>query len=349
MKKPKSLRRGDTVAVVSLSSGMAGEPQFKRRFERGLERVGSEFGLKTKVMPNAQKGIDYVYSHPEVRAADWMAALKDDSVSGIFCAIGGDDSVRLLPHVDFDVIAQNPKVFLGYSDTTACHFMNLYAGVVSYHGPSVLSEFAENVAMHDYTKYYLEKTLFSPPETLEIKPSEMWTSEYLEWADPKNDDTPRKLLLDTHGGFVLLQGEGQAEGELMGGNLGVMQMIVGTRIWPNLDDWRGKLLVVETAEDVPPPESLLYALRNFAAQGILDVINGVVVGKPYDEKHFDDYAEIWRAVIGREVGRPELPILYNVNCSHTAPVCVLPLGARAAIDCENNSLALLEPATAFSR
>ena len=123
MIKPKKLSAGDTVALVSLSSGMAGEDAIRWRTEQGIKRIEDVFGLKVKVMPHALKGIDYIYEHPEKRAEDLNEALRDPDIKAIICAIGGNETIRIQPFVDFDALKDNPKIFTGYSDTTANHFM----------------------------------------------------------------------------------------------------------------------------------------------------------------------------------------------------------------------------------
>jgi muramoyltetrapeptide carboxypeptidase LdcA involved in peptidoglycan recycling len=95
----------------------------------------------------------YLYNHPEKRAEDLMMAFKKPSIKTIFSCIGGDESVRILPYIDYEVIKNNPKIFVGYFDTTVTHFICLKAGVSSFYGPSILAEFVENVEMFDYTKY----------------------------------------------------------------------------------------------------------------------------------------------------------------------------------------------------
>src|SRR5690625_3670176 len=95
MIKPQRLYEGDTVAIVSLSSGLAGEPGIRWRAEQGLRHIEETFNLEVKVMPNALKGIDYLYNHPEKRAEDLNDALKDPEVKAIICAIGGKESIRM--------------------------------------------------------------------------------------------------------------------------------------------------------------------------------------------------------------------------------------------------------------
>ncbi len=192
MIKPKKLKRGDTIAIVSLSSGMAGDKLFKHRYLQGKKRLEEVFGLKVVTMPNALKGSDYLNKHPELRAQDFMHALKDKNIKGIICNIGGDDAIRLLPYIDFDIIKNNPKLFMGYSDTTVNHFMMYKAGVTSYYGPAVMTEFAENYEMHAYTKKYIEEVLFQNLENITIASSPYWTSEFLDWQNEKYSFTKKK-------------------------------------------------------------------------------------------------------------------------------------------------------------
>ena len=88
MKYAEKLKKGDKVAIVSLSSGMVGEEFFSHNIEIGVKRL-KEYGLLPVFMPNARKGITYLKAHPEARAQDLKDAFFDDSIRGIICAIGG--------------------------------------------------------------------------------------------------------------------------------------------------------------------------------------------------------------------------------------------------------------------
>lgn len=98
MQQARKLRRGDKVAIVSLSSGMLGEEYCSHNIEIGVRRL-REYGLEPVFMPNALKGVEYLKNHPEARAADLKSAFLDDTIAGIICAIGGDDTYRLLPYL----------------------------------------------------------------------------------------------------------------------------------------------------------------------------------------------------------------------------------------------------------
>lgn len=205
MIKPKKLKKGDKVAIVSLSSGLAGEEIFRHRYELGKKRL-EQLGFNVVTMKNVLKGIEYLYNHPEKRAEDFMEAILDKDIKGIICNIGGDDTIRLLPYIDFEAIANNPKVFMGYSDITINHFMMQKAGVVSYYGPAVMTDFAENNNMHTYTLKYINEVLLENREDIVIKSSDKWTSEYLDWAIEENDNISRKMNEEEYG-YEVLQGK----------------------------------------------------------------------------------------------------------------------------------------------
>ncbi len=120
---------------------------------------------------------------------------------------------------------------------------------------------------------------------------------------------------------------------------------MGTELWPKPGEWDGKLLLLETSEVDMSDDLLRWNLRGLLAQGVLHRIRGIVFGKPAAEDKFDSYKEVLRQVVGFEAGRPELPILYNVNVGHSYPIGLFPLGLRYEIDCEEKRLTLLEPAT----
>lgn len=341
MIKPKKLKKGDTVALVSLSSGLGGEELFAHRVKMGKRRLEEVFGLKVVIMPNSMKGIEYLDNYPQARAEDLMDAFRDPSIAAVVTIIGGDDTIRILPYIDINILRDNPKIFMGYSDTTINHFMMYKAGVTSFYGPTVMGEFAENVRMHEYTHRYIQKILFQKEVVVEIPPSHEWTAEMLDWADIENNKIQRKMINDSDG-YELLQGDGIVQGTLLGGCIDVFPMIIGTKLWPASQEWKNSILFLETSEECPTPNAVKYLLRGLAAQGILDQVNGIIFAKPYEEKYSQEYKTILRQVVGKESGRCNLPILYNMNFGHNAPITILPYGTMAEISCEKKSFRLLE-------
>lgn len=336
--KPTKLQPGDCIATVSPSWGGAGESSLRWRYEQGVKRLEEVFGLKVLPMPNSMKGGEYLYKNPRARAEDLMTAFKDENIKGIIANIGGEDSIRLLPYIDFEIIRQNPKIFMGYSDVTISHLFCHKAGISSFYGPAILTDFAENVAMDPYTIEMVYRTLFSDEVIGEIQPANEWTSERLEWIEENKN---RRRTTQKNFGYEVIQGSGAAQGHLIGGCIEVLEFAKGTELWPEKKYWENSILFFETSEEKPEPNHLVYWLRNYAAQGILHKTNGIIFGKPKDEKYYVDYKEAIQKVM-KEYDLEDLPILYNLNFGHTEPKFILPYGAMAEINCEKGTFAILD-------
>lgn len=345
MIKPEHLKEGDKVAIVSLSSGILGEPWAIHKLNIAKERLEKDFKLKVVVMPNALKGVDYLNRHPEKRAKDLMDAFKDKSIKAVFNAIGGEDTIRLLPYIDFNVLKQNPKIFTGFSDTTSNHLMMFKAGLVSYYGASVMNNFAEYIKINDYTKNAIINTLFEPKSNLDIPASkeESFEPDKVWWSE-ENIGTPRKYHQNTNG-YEVLQGSGKVQGRLLGGCVDTFIFSLGTSIWPSLNKWKNKILFLETSEENMSASTLTRFLRNLNAQGIFDVIKGIIVGKPAFKEKYEEYKEVYKKVVGVEANKPNLPILYNVNFGHAEPIGIIPYGILCELDLDNKKITLKEKAT----
>ena len=336
--KPQKLNIGDKVAAVSLSWGGAGDDEIRWRYEQGRQRLEKLFGLEVVEMPNTLKGSDFVYNNPQKRAEDLMQAFSDSSIKAVVSCIGGNDSIRMLPYIDYDTIRSNPKIFVGYSDSTVTHFICLKAGISSFYGPAILSDFAENVTMPQYTADAVRRTFFSGDPIGEIFPSPSWTGERLDWII-QNKNTARKFSPNRR--YELLQGSGKARGRLIGGCMEVLDYIKGTSLFPSIDYFDDAILFIETAEVFSPPWLIEDELRAYGSMGILNRINGIFWGKPMCETYYAEYKDVIGKVL-KEFACGELPVLYNGSFGHNEPKTVLPYGALAEIDCQNLSFSILE-------
>jgi muramoyltetrapeptide carboxypeptidase LdcA involved in peptidoglycan recycling len=340
--KPKKLSAGDTVAIVSSSWG--GPGTFPHRYEAGKRQLSEVFGVNVVEMPHALKSPEWVKNNPKARAEDLMQAFEDSSVSAIFSSIGGDDSIRMLPYMDLNIIQRNPKIFMGYSDTTVTHFMCLKAGLSSFYGPSIMAGFAENAGLFPFMEDSVRKTLFSTSPVGLIPEDKEWTVQMLEWGDPSNQSIAREC--QTSMGRRLLQGTGVVEGHLIGGCIDVFPMLIGQSIWPEKASFKNAILFLETSEDVPTVADFKYILRNMGVQGILEELNGIILGRPGGQLPLDkltQYDEALQEVVRDEFGLSELPLMTQMDFGHTDPMFVLPYGALAKIDCEKRQFLIPEP------
>lgn len=343
MIRPKKLNKGDKIAIVSLSWGGLGDDELIHKYYIAKDRLENDFGLQVVPMPHALKGSQFIADHPELRAKDLMDAFHDPSICAIFCSIGGDDTIRTLPYIDFNVIRNNPKIFMGYSDSTINHFMMYKAGLVSFYGPSIMCEFGEYVKMFDYTKSSVLNILFKDSKNYSLLPSPEWSNDWVLWKED-NRNIPKRLVNDEHG-YEVLQGHGVVQGHFLGGCIDVFMMANGTELWPSLDQWKGALLFIETSEDKPSPDFMKWTIRNLAAQGILKAIKGIIVGKPQGEVYYEEYKETILQVVVSEEHLSDLPIFYNVNFGHAMPIGIIPYGIMAELNCTEKTITFLESAT----
>lgn len=340
MIKPQRLYEGDTVAIVSLSSGLSGEPDIKWRTEQGISRLEEVFKLNVKVMPHALKGIDYVYEHPKKRAEDLNNALKDPEVKAIICTLGGNESIRMLPYVDFEALRNNPKIFSGYSDTTSNHLMFYNNGISTSYGPVILTDFAENVKLDDYTIDSVYRTWFSAEPIGDIRPSPQIREFGLSWKE-ENKHTERPLI--DNPGYESINGDGVAEGHLIGGCFEVFNNARGTELFPEMEAFDDGILFLETAEVHTEPDALEDHLRALSMMGVFERINGVIVGRPESGVYYEEYKDVWRKIL-KESGREDMPVLYNLSFGHNEPKFIVPYGLRARMDTLNLTFEILESA-----
>lgn len=352
MNRPHALRRGDKVAVVSLSSGILGESFCKHQVALGVKRL-KELGLEPVFMPNALKGLEFIKQNPKARAADLKQAFEDDEIKGIICVIGGDDTYRLLPYLMEDQefiskVAASPKLFTGFSDTTIDHLMFYKLGMQTFYGPNFLCDLAElGKEMLPYTKEAFEGYFKEGPR--EIKSSPYWYEERTAYGEDQVG-IERICHKETRG-YEVLQGQGTFSGRLLGGCLESLYDILSQNryedeqavcekysIFPSLEEWKGKILFIETCEEKPSPKELEKELNALKEKGVFDVVSGILVGKPQDEAYYEEYKAVYNKVITNKA----LPILYNINFGHAQPKCVLPYGALAEVDMEKKVIHIKE-------
>ncbi|WP_278380060.1 S66 family peptidase [Chryseobacterium arthrosphaerae] len=335
---PKRLTSGDKVATISMSWGAAGE--LPHRYLKGKERLDRIFNLEVTETKNALQPAQWIYEHPEARAQDLMEAFSDPSVKAVISNIGGDDSIRMLKYIDLEIIKNNPKIFLGFSDSTITHFICLKAGLGSFYGTSLLVGFAENEAMHKYQIDDINRTLFSPSVIGQVHPNkEGWTTEFLDWFDISLQDIKRTLTPPA--GWRFIRGNSIVQGPLIGGCMEVLEMLKGTDYWPDQEVWKGCILFFETSEDKPKPEYVRWWLRNYASMGILGNAKGIIFGRPYDNLYAEAYETEILKVLDEEA-LYDFPVITQMDFGHTCPTFTLPYGRLAEINCIEQTFSILE-------
>ena len=348
---PNALKRGDTIAAITLSFGSAG--LFPHRYQQGVHQIEESFGVKVIPTPHALCSPADIYEHPEWRLDDMMWAFKNPDIKGIICNIGGSDTIRLLDLMTdehFETIRNNPKIFLGISDSTINHLMCFKAGIRSYYSASLMFGYAENGGIPDIMVQNTKKTLFETTPIGELPHSDTFIIDFVDFGASEQPKRPR-ILTD---GPRFIQGTKTVQGRLIGGCTDVlMMMAVGTKLWPAPHDFDNAILFLENSEERPSPDYMLYWMRNLGAQGILKRINGLMFSRPGNDKFTDDAdKQNWLATYPKfdevilkalkEYGRDDLPVVTNMDYGHTVPQLILPYGAMCEISCTSKRIAILE-------
>jgi len=351
----KKLEKGDKVAIVSLSSGILGESFIKHELDLGIKRL-QELGLIPVFMDNSLKGLDFIKNNPKARAEDLKQAFKDSEIKAIITAIGGNDSFKILPYIFDDeefksIVKENPKIFMGYSDTTTTHLALNKLGLNTFYGPAFITDFAEfENDMLPYTKNAVH-FLFDAPEKFEIKSSEFWYTERTDFS-PSAVGTDRIKHKETRG-YEVLKGNGLIKGKLFGGCIEVLSLLSGYNnddelemerneitkkypILPTKDDLNNTILFLETSDGKPTPEKLSSYISHLKNKGLFDNIKGLIFGKPMDEAYYEEY----KNVLLKELSSYSFPILFNFNFGHSFPRTIIPYGFDAEIDVTNKTFTI---------
>lgn len=310
---PPKLRPGDTVRVVAPARSRALVMEHDNT--RWIDERFAAMGLTLTFGEHVDEDDQFRSASIEHRVADLHAAFADPAVAGILTVIGGFNSNELLPHLDFDLIAANPKVFCGYSDITALQNAILArTGLVTYSGPHWSSW-----GMRDHFEPTGDwfRAAVTGDAPIAVGPSQSWTDDL--WFMDQDSRTP----VPNEGWWRLRPG--RASGRIVGGNLCTLNLLQGTAYMPSLD---GALLFLEDALG----SDAAHVARNLTSllqQPDADGVAGLVVGR------FQRASAVTREALDEIVARqPALrgkPVLAGVDFGHTSPLLTFPVGGEAEL------------------
>ncbi|MGH7499146.1 MAG: S66 peptidase family protein [Gemmatimonadales bacterium] len=312
---PPRLRRGSRVALVAPAGPLLERDDIARAGE-----LCCALGYEPVVGLHAAGRFGYLAGTDAERLADLNDAIGDDGIDAVWCLRGGYGVTRVLDGVDFDALVRRPKAVIGFSDITALLAgVTRMAGVVAYHAPVARNP------MPAFSRRHFERVLTraEPAGVLEPLPAP------LDVLVPRNDR-------------VIPLREGIAEGTLAGGNLSLLQCLIGTRWFPDLD---GAILVLEDVnEDLYRVDRILAHLR---AVGALSRLAGVAVGRFTEiERHTPDGAFGFDELLGQYLLPLGVPVAIGFPFGHIDAQWTLPLGVRARLDAGRGILEIVAPAVA---
>jgi len=335
---PQRIKKGDTIGFISPSAGLA--PFAMHRIERAIKLFG-ELGYKVKIAKNALKNNGYVSSSIQDRVNDIHDMFSDPDVKMIITTIGGNHSNQLLKYLDYNLIRNNPKIFIGYSDIAVLHYaLQSQANLATYYGPCAMTQFGEYPRILDYTLEYFNYAVSQEQSKLiyEIRPSEFWTEEFLDWFKKEDETRPRKLEKNNKYEWIV---KGNTQGELLGGAIPSINHLAGTKYWC---DPKGKIYFIDIPEShIPSDGMLLQDVDSFLADldnmELFNHIKGLIIGKPY---HYS-LAQIneLKQIILKYAGGKKYPILFNTNIGHTDPIVTIRYGSVVELDSDSDSFRII--------
>ncbi|MES2304691.1 MAG: LD-carboxypeptidase [Gemmatimonadota bacterium] len=310
---PPRLAPGARVALIAPSG-----PLLERDDrDRGAELCRA-LGFEPTVGPNAGKAYGYLAGTDDERLADLNAALASSSVDAVWCLRGGNGMNRIIDRVDFAGFARHPKPVIGFSDITVL-LLALWkkTSVVTFHGPIA------RTPMPNFQRWHFDRVLttVSAPGTL-------------------GSPAPKPDVLVPKEGRIISISPGAARGPLIGGNLTLLQALIGTPHFPDLD---GAILFIEdVSEDVYRIDRMLAHLRGV---GALQKVAGVAVGRFTEMKNGTDGGALGLDEVLHTYFAPlKVPVAAGFPIGHIDDQWTLPIGVTAELDATRGELALLEAA-----
>ena len=311
--KPKRLRPGMTVGLVTPASNVPEDQEL----HAAMDLVRS-LGFSAEPAANLFSRTQYLAGTDQQRADDLNAMFADTDIDAIFCVRGGYGSGRLLRYLDYDMIAANPKVIMGYSDITSIlNAIYLRTGLVTFHGPIAGGNFS------NYTYEQYKKVLIEPVQIARI-------------GEPPEFET-RPGVVDWENRLTTIV-SGVAEGHLVGGNLSLMVTLLGTPFEPQFE---GAILFLEDVGE--PPYSVDRMLTHLWMAGKLEQLAGIVLGK-FTDDGYDRNTFSMEEVLRNRLEPLGIPTLRGAMIGHIEDKTVVPLGVRARLDADAGALTLLESA-----
>lgn len=309
---PKKLKRGSHIRVIAPSRSMSIiSDSVKELAQNRLE----ERGYKVSYGKNIYENDKFGSSPTESRIEDLHAAFADSSVDAVLTAIGGYNANQLLDYLDFDLISNNPKILMGFSDITILsNAIYSQTGLMTYSGPHFSSW-----GMRDGFEYSIEsfKDAVESDKPYALKQSQKWSD------DPWFIDQDNRLYFDNP--RVALNIKKDFEGTIVGGHARCLAALQGTKYWPGLSDTI--LFIEEDAETSPQLFDRL--LQSFIQQPDFSGIKGIVIGRFQKDSKMTD--SLLQDIIETKKELSDIPVIANANFGHTTPHAIIPIGGKAKI------------------
>jgi len=307
--KPERLKPGDVIGIISPASS----PDDLSKINKGISYL-ERLGYRVEVGKNVGKQEGYLAGSDSQRLSDLHEMFKNKKVKAIFALRGGYGSSRLLDKIDYKLIRNNPKIFVGYSDINALQ-MAFYTkcGLVTFAGPMVAVDFQEEISSF---------------------------TEELFWRIITSNKKIGKLQNPNNEKFFVLT-KGRAEGRILGGNLSLFTSLMGTEFFPQV---KGSILLFEDINEAP--YRIDRMLNQIRLAKIFNLIRGVILGDFINcyENDPDKKSFTLNEVIFEYFKKLKIPVMYNIRHGHIKDNITIPFGLKCIMNTTKSTLEIPENA-----
>lgn len=320
--------------MAILSPSFAAPAYFPHVYQLGLQRLEKLFGLVPVEYPSTADA----KATPAEKARDLESAFADEEIKAVIATIGGDIQVTYVKTLAPEVFRNNPKPFFGYSDNSHIANFLFLQGIPSFYGGSIFTQYAMQGEMDELTLKYLRHALFDSGE-IEITPSEYFNDVDLPWDDP-NLLAQRRVREPAEGWSW--NGSCSGAGRLWGGCLeSVDEMLRHGVPIPETDSFESIVLMLETSEEIPHHGYVSRVIRAFGERGILERVQGVLIGRA-KAWEFSNQQDAQQKAVYREQQQDTvlnmvrhynslIPVVQNMDFGHTDPQIPMPFGSNVSI------------------
>ncbi len=307
--KPKRLRKGDIIGIISPASS----PDDLSKINRGVEYL-EKLGYRVEVGKNVGQEIGYLAGEDAQRVDDLHSMFKNKHIKAIFSVRGGYGSARLLDKINYTLIRENPKIFVGYSDINALQLAFIKkAGLVTFAGPMVAVDFHDEVS--PFTEEIFWRIITSNKKIGKL-------------SNPNSEKI-----------YTLTKGRGT--GRILGGNLSILTSLIGTSYLPKFD---GMILLLEEINEAPyRVDRMLNQLR---LAKILKNLEGIILGRFVDCYETDPTKKTLtlNEVIFEYFQNGNIPVVYNFKHGHIKDNITIPFGVKCILNASRNFIEIPENA-----
>lgn len=330
---PPKLAAGQSIAVLSPSFAAPGFAPAVH--EQAMARLTALTDAEIVEYPTTRR----LGASPEDRAADLMAAMRDESIGAILATIGGEDQITVIPHLDVDGAREHPTLFCGYSDNTHLHTFLTRAGVASFYGGSTQVQLGPGPHVDEVHATSLLAALRDGGELELTEPGESEDFGY-DWLDPRalTDFRERRPTED----WQWFGPEVRVSGHTYGGCVEVLKDILLAGTFPRDDYLDGAILLLETSEEIISQAYYFEFLRALGIRGVLERLAGLVFARPpatsFTHSPTPEEAATYRADLIRLTGEalatyaPHVVGVAGVPFGHTRPQWIVPHGGQLTLD-----------------